>query len=190
MIGNFQRVEQLRRKSVNTIVKNNTISRILLYCATILILALIASELLIQAESIEVAKKRTGSSSSKSSPNLRRSAPMASETTVNDNLNVTGDLNVNGNILPRMSQWFKLSSVQGQRTLMRLSTDSIDSKLNPIMILRNESGGRISRADRSGLIDYTATSNGDLYLQIHDASFAGGVDFFFRVGRGGAWGYT
>ena len=88
---------------------------------------------------------------------------------------------VNGNILPRMSQWFKLSSVQGQRTLMRLSTDSIDSKLNPIMILRNESGGRISRADRSGLIDYTATSNGDLYIQIHDASFAGGVDFFFRV---------
>ena len=80
-----------------------------------------------------------------------------------------------------MSQWFKLSSVQGQRTLMRLSTDSIDSKLNPIMILRNESGGRISRADRSGLIDYTATSNGDLYIQIHDASFEGGVDFFFRV---------
>ena len=64
---------------------------------------------------------------------------------------------------------------------MRLSSGSLDSKLNPIMILRNESGGRVARTDRIGLIDYTATSNGDLYLQIHDASFAGGVEYFFRV---------
>ena len=44
-----------------------TMSRILLYCATLLILALIASEILIQVDSIEVARKRIGSSSSKSS---------------------------------------------------------------------------------------------------------------------------
>ena len=88
---------------------------------------------------------------------------------------------VNGNVSPRKSQWFKLSSKQGQRILMRLSSGSLDSKLKPIMVLRNESSERLARADRIGLIDYTATSNGDLYLQIHDASFAGGVEYFFRV---------
>ncbi|MDP6893414.1 MAG: hypothetical protein QF731_09570 [Verrucomicrobiota bacterium] len=88
---------------------------------------------------------------------------------------------VNASVLARKSQWFRLKCDQNQRILLRLTAASLDSKLDPIMVLRNKEGDRLARADGKGLIDYTQSTAGDLYLQIHDSSFAGGVEYFFRV---------
>ena len=88
---------------------------------------------------------------------------------------------VNATVLARKSQWFRLKCEQNERLLLRLDAESLDSKLDPIMVLRDNEGRRLARADAKGLIDYTQPSTGDLYVQIHDSSFAGGVEYFFRV---------
>ena len=88
---------------------------------------------------------------------------------------------VNAIALSRKSQWFSLKCGQGQRILLRLYAEAIDSRLDPVMFLRDKEGRRLARADTKGLIDYTHSSTDELYIQIHDSSFAGGVEYFFRL---------
>ena len=88
---------------------------------------------------------------------------------------------VNANVIERKSQWFRLKCKQHERILLRLTAGALDSKLEPVMVLRNYDGVRLARGDETGLIDYTHSTSEDLYLEVHDSSFAGGVEYYFRV---------
>ena len=88
---------------------------------------------------------------------------------------------VNATVSSRQSHWFRLVCKPKQRILIRLSAESIDSRLSPIMYLRNQAGERLSRAGEDGVIDYVSNVSGDLFLEIHDSSFRGGSEYFFRV---------
>ncbi|MDP7051778.1 MAG: hypothetical protein QF600_07625 [Verrucomicrobiota bacterium] len=88
---------------------------------------------------------------------------------------------VNGIAVSRQSVWFKIAARKGQRLLLRASAAALDSRLNPIVLLRDSAGERLARANDDSLIDYTAVVDGEFMLQIHDASYGGGTEYFFRL---------
>ena len=88
---------------------------------------------------------------------------------------------VNGIAVSRQSVWFKVTATRGQRLLLRVSAAALDSRLNPVMLLRDGAGERLARGSDAGLIDYTAAADGDCLIQIHDATYGGGTEHFFRL---------
>jgi len=92
-----------------------------------------------------------------------------------------GNSVINGTTVSRQSVWFKVAAVKGQRLLLRVSAAALDSRLNPIMLLRDSAGERLARADDAGLIDYTVAVEGNCFIQIHDAIYGGGNEYFFRL---------
>ena len=90
---------------------------------------------------------------------------------------------VNGATVARQSIWFKMSAIKGQRLFLRVTAAALDSRMNPVMYLRDHDGKRLARATTGGLIDYTAASDAEYFVQIHDATYGGGVDYYFRLER-------
>ena len=60
---------------------------------------------------------------------------------------------VNGIAVSRQSVWFKVTATRGQRLLLRVSAAALDSRLNPVMLLRDGAGERLARGSDAGLID-------------------------------------
>ena len=54
-----------------------------------------------------------------------------------------GNTVVNGIAVSRQSVWFKVAAMKGQRLLLRASAAVLDSRLNPVMLLRDNSGERL-----------------------------------------------
>ena len=88
---------------------------------------------------------------------------------------------VNGTAVSRQSVWFKVAAIMGQRLLLRVSAAALDSRLNPVVLLRDSAGERLARGNDAGLIDYTPAADGECLIQIHDASYGGGTEYFFRL---------
>ena len=93
---------------------------------------------------------------------------------------------VNGIAVSRQSVWFKVKAGKGQRLLLRVSAAALDSRLNPVVLLRNSAGERLARGNDNGLIDFTAALDGEYLVQIHDATYGGGADYFFRLENSGS----
>ena len=92
-----------------------------------------------------------------------------------------GNSVINGTAVSRQSVWFKVVARKGQRLLLRISAGALDSRLNPVVFLRDSAGERLARGNDAGLIDYTAAADGDCFIQIHDATYGGGTEHFFRL---------
>ena len=45
--------------------------------------------------------------------------------------------------------------------MLRVSAAALDSRLNPVMLLRDDAGERLARGSDAGLIDYTAAADGE-----------------------------
>ena len=88
---------------------------------------------------------------------------------------------VNGTAVSRKSVWFKVAARKGQRLLLGVSAAALDSRLNPVVLLRDSAGQRLARGNDAGLIDHTAAVDGDCLIQIHDATYGGGTEHFFRL---------
>ena len=88
---------------------------------------------------------------------------------------------VNGVSVTRQSSWFQVGAKKGQRLLLRVSAKALDSRMSPVMLLRSGAGERLARANADGLIDFTAPANGNYLIQVHDAIFRGGTEYFFRL---------
>ena len=96
-----------------------------------------------------------------------------------------GNSVINGTAVSRQSVWFKVAARKGQRLLLRVSAAALDSRLNPVVLLRDTAGERLARGNDAGLIDYTAAADVNCLIQIHDATYGGGPEHFFRLENSG-----
>ena len=104
------------------------------------------------------------------------------DNTSKKNADALGDDSVvNGVSVVRQSSWFQVGVKKGQRLLLRVSAKTLDSRMSPVMLLRSGAGERLARANADGLIDHTAPEDGNYFVQIHDAVFRGGTEYFFRL---------
>ena len=69
----------------------------------------------------------------------------------------------------------------GQRILVDCAARRIDSELNPVLILGDALGRDLRVQRRGGAIDFTVPSDGKYTVKVHDLTFNGGANYFYRL---------
>ncbi len=88
---------------------------------------------------------------------------------------------VSGRVVANQKNVYRIFAQKGQRVMGVLAGEEIDSRLEPVLELRNASG-RLVRKDRTGrLLDYVPESTGPLFLSVHDLTYRGGEQYFYRL---------
>lgn len=87
----------------------------------------------------------------------------------------------NGNVTAAASDFFKFPAKKGERVLIVCATKEIDSRMSPVLAVLNSAGHEIASARKGGLLDFTAPSDGQFCASIHDLTYAGGPDYFYRL---------
>ena len=76
--------------------------------------------------------------------------------------------------------FYKLSLKKGQRVVARVEARLIDSRMQPVMVLMDAAGDRMLGRDAE-VIDFTSTGDGDYLIKVHDFTYRGGAEFFYRL---------
>lgn len=97
---------------------------------------------------------------------------------------VTLESTISGQTDAATVDYFRFPAKQGQRVLVRCDTRALDSKLEPVLALRDGTGREVSRDRQRGLLDYTIPADGDFTVQLHDATYRGGAEYFYRLSIG------
>ena len=96
----------------------------------------------------------------------------------------------NATMVARGMNYYRFSATAGEKFRIHCASRGIDSKLDPVLIFTNSSG-RVLATDRldSG-IDYQVEHDGEYFIQVHDLTFRGGPEFFYRLSLQKAAGET
>ncbi len=97
---------------------------------------------------------------------------------------VTLETTINGRTEASMVDYFSFPAKKGQRVLVRCDARGIDSKLEPVLALLDSTGREVSRSRTGGLLDYAAPADGDFTVRLHDLTYRGGAEFFYRLSVG------
>ena len=79
------------------------------------------------------------------------------------------------------ADYFKFTAKRGQRLLIDCDAVEIDSRLNPVLTVLDTVGHELETSRRAGLLDFTAPADGAYLLKLHDLTFAGSADHFYRL---------
>jgi len=105
----------------------------------------------------------------------------ATNTTAASAAQISAGSVVNGRVAANAVAWFKFTARKGQRVLFDCAAREIDSRLEEVLTLQDASGREWARNRRGGLLDFTAPADGTYLLKLHDATFRGGDEYFFRL---------
>jgi hypothetical protein len=93
---------------------------------------------------------------------------------------------VSGVVVAGQSDYFQFTAKAGQRILIEACAQQIDSRLDATLLLRDASGREIARdvsaVRRDPLLDVTMPADGQYTVAIFDAVYAGGNEYFYRLG--------
>ncbi|MBI4601271.1 MAG: pre-peptidase C-terminal domain-containing protein [Planctomycetes bacterium] len=80
---------------------------------------------------------------------------------------------------------FKLPVKAGQRVLVECLAHRIDSRLDATLVLLDAAGGEVARSRddvrRDPLLDFTAPADAEYVVKVHDVTFAGSGEHFYRL---------
>lgn len=82
--------------------------------------------------------------------------------------------------------WFRFTAKKSQRLFIECLAESIDSRMDAMMILNDTTGRELERARTGGLIDFTAAADGSYLLKVSDFLYRGGDEYFYRLTLSGA----
>jgi hypothetical protein len=71
---------------------------------------------------------------------------------------------------------------KGQRVIVECSARGIDSKLSAVLIIGDAAGRDLLVERRSGILDFTVPEDGKYVIKVHELTFKGGADCFYRLG--------
>ena len=91
---------------------------------------------------------------------------------------------INGRTEANAIDYFLFPAKQGQRVLVRCQAQEIDSKLEPVLELADSAGREVARSRTGGLLDYTVPTDGEFTVRLHDLTYRGGSEFFYRLSLG------
>jgi hypothetical protein len=77
--------------------------------------------------------------------------------------------------------FYSFQGVKGQRVVVDCNAARIDSKLAPVVILADSNGNDLLVNRVSGVLDFTPPSDGTYLIKIHDLTFQGGTEYFYRL---------
>ena len=87
----------------------------------------------------------------------------------------------NASMPARSICYYQIDCEQGQRLLIECAAKEIESKLNAVLIVADDQGRDLVVQRRGDRIDFTAPHAGRFYIKIHELTFKGGAEFFFRL---------
>ena len=88
---------------------------------------------------------------------------------------------VNGRCEANMKDFFRTSLTQGQTLCVLVQCATIDSKLEPVIVLHDSTGRELKRSRVGTHLEVTANQDTPFIVEIHDTTFRGGEDFFYRL---------
>jgi hypothetical protein len=77
---------------------------------------------------------------------------------------------------------FAFEAKQGQRVIVDCATRGIDSKLDAVVIIADAMGRDLLVERRGGVLDFTVPDDGKYVIKVHELTFKGGPEFFYRLG--------
>lgn len=92
---------------------------------------------------------------------------------------------VNGAVAANGEDWFKFTAKKGQRLLIDVLGQRIDSKIDATLVVYNAKLQEVARSRdanrRDPLVDYLVPADGDYYAKVYDFTYSGGADYFYRL---------
>ena len=82
--------------------------------------------------------------------------------------------------------WLRFTAKKSQRLFIECLAESIDSRMDAMLILADTTGRELERARTGGLIDFTAPADGSYLLKVSDFLYRGGDEYFYRLTLSGA----
>ncbi len=76
---------------------------------------------------------------------------------------------------------FTFEATTGQRIVVDCAANAVDSKLSAVLIVADAEGNDLLVERRGGAIDFTAPETGNYVVKVHDLTFNGGPDYFYRL---------
>ncbi len=76
---------------------------------------------------------------------------------------------------------YRVNVKRGERLTIRCMAREIDSKLSPVVTVLGQDGRKVAASDKRGYVDFRAPVDGAFVVQVHDLTFAGGADYFYRL---------
>lgn len=111
--------------------------------------------------------------------------PEKTRTTANLSLDkameLTTDCLCNAYTTRQSVDFYRFQASKGQRVYVQCAAQGIDSKLKPVLILGDADGADLQVERRGGAIDYRIPADGYYTLKVHDLTFAGGKEYFYRL---------
>lgn len=96
-------------------------------------------------------------------------------------MEISLETTINGRADANSMDYFKFAAKKGQRLLVEYSAREIDSRMEPALIVNDASGREVERTRRGGVLDFTAPADGQYLLKVHDFTFRGGPEYFYRL---------
>lgn len=76
---------------------------------------------------------------------------------------------------------FSFEAKKGQRIGVECATRGIDSKLDAVVIIGDSAGHDLLVERRGGLLDFQVPEDGKYVVKVHELTFKGGRDYFYRL---------
>lgn len=87
----------------------------------------------------------------------------------------------NAKMTARAMDFYSFEASEGNRYFIHCDAKGVDSKLEPVVIVANAQGQDIQVERRSGFIDFTAPKSGTFVIKVHELTYRGGPEFFYRL---------
>ncbi|WP_299466799.1 hypothetical protein [uncultured Gimesia sp.] len=92
---------------------------------------------------------------------------------------------ITGSVPSQGIDWYKLKATSGQRVLIELTAERIDSRLDGQIVVYNSKGREIARNrdwyGRDPFIEINPKQDSEFYLAISDILYRGGSEHFYRL---------
>jgi hypothetical protein len=82
-----------------------------------------------------------------------------------------------GNSMKQAAAFIRFTARKDQRVIAACRPHMFDSRMEVSMSLRDAGGTKLARSRSEGLLDFTAPSDGEFTLDLHDLMFRGDVEF-------------
>lgn len=87
----------------------------------------------------------------------------------------------NARLAAKCVNHYRFEGQAGQRMMIECAASSIDSKLKPVLIIANAAGDDLMAQRRGDCLDFVLPETGTYVLKVHDLTFQGGPNTFFRL---------
>lgn len=87
----------------------------------------------------------------------------------------------NSRMSARSIDHYAFDGKAGQRYLVHCASRGIDSKLEAVLIVADSAGRDLLVERRGGVLDFKAPADGRYIIKVHELTFKGGADYFYRL---------